>query len=61
MPPLLQQLSDTVFLNRTFKKLTAQCPNSDGGAGFAIFVQGTLCAADASLAGHGVSEPTDTL
>jgi len=35
--------------------------NSDGGAGFAIFVQGTLCAADASLAGHGVSEPTDTL
>jgi len=30
--------------------------NCDGGAGFAIFVQGILRVTDASPAGHGVSE-----
>jgi len=30
--------------------------NGDGGAGFAIFVQGALWVTDASPAGHGVSE-----
>ena len=30
--------------------------NGDGGAGFAIFVRGTLRVTEASLAGHGISE-----